>query len=40
MTDASAAPAPDFESALKRLEHIVKALEAGDLALDTALTGG
>jgi exodeoxyribonuclease VII small subunit len=31
-------PAPlNFEVALKRLEEIVKKLEAGDLALDTAL---
>ena len=37
MTDASSARAPDFESALERLEHIVKTLEAGDLALDNAL---
>ena len=29
--------APDFESALKRLEEIVKKLEAGDQPLDTAL---
>jgi exodeoxyribonuclease VII small subunit len=29
--------APDFESALKRLEDIVKKLETGELALDSAL---
>ena len=29
--------APDFETALKRLEEIVKKLETGDLALDSAL---
>jgi exodeoxyribonuclease VII small subunit len=29
--------APDFESALKRLEDIVKKLESGDLSLDSAL---
>jgi exodeoxyribonuclease VII small subunit len=28
---------PDFESALKRLEEIVKKLETGDQPLDTAL---
>jgi exodeoxyribonuclease VII small subunit len=28
---------PNFESALDRLEHIVKTLEAGDLALDNSL---
>ena len=28
---------PDFESALKRLEEIVKKLESGDQPLDTAL---
>lgn len=28
---------PSFEAALKRLEQIVKQLENGDLALDTAL---
>ena len=29
--------APDFESALKRLEEIVKKLETGDQPLDSAL---
>jgi len=29
--------APNFETALKRLEEIVKKLEGGDLPLDTAL---
>jgi exodeoxyribonuclease VII small subunit len=29
--------APDFETALKRLEDIVKKLESGDLSLDSAL---
>ena len=29
--------APDFETALKRLEEIVKKLENGDLSLDSAL---
>jgi exodeoxyribonuclease VII small subunit len=29
--------APDFESALKRLEEIVKKLETGELSLDSAL---
>ncbi|HET9130529.1 MAG TPA: exodeoxyribonuclease VII small subunit [Terriglobia bacterium] len=29
--------APDFETALKRLEEIVKKLESGDLSLDTSL---
>ena len=28
---------PDFETALKRLEEIVKKLETGDLSLDSAL---
>lgn len=28
---------PDFESALKKLEDIVKKLETGDLPLDSAL---
>ena len=28
---------PDFETALKRLEEIVKKLENGDLSLDSAL---
>jgi exodeoxyribonuclease VII small subunit len=30
-------PAPDFETALKRLEEIIKKLESGDLPLDSAL---
>jgi len=30
-------PAPDFESALKRLEEIVKKLEGGDLTLESSL---
>jgi len=29
--------APDFETALKRLEEIVKKLETGELTLDSAL---
>lgn len=29
--------APDFETALKRLEEIVKKLEGGDLSLDSSL---
>jgi exonuclease VII small subunit len=29
--------APDFETALKRLEEIVKKLETGELSLDSAL---
>jgi exodeoxyribonuclease VII small subunit len=29
--------APDFETALKRLEEIVKKLEGGDLTLDASL---
>ena len=37
MTDADNAPAPNFESALERLEHIVKILEDGDLALNDSL---
>jgi exodeoxyribonuclease VII small subunit len=28
---------PDFETALKRLEEIIRKLESGDLPLDTAL---
>ena len=28
---------PDFESALKKLEEIVKKLESGELSLDSAL---
>ena len=28
---------PDFETALKKLEDIVKKLESGDLSLDSAL---
>jgi exodeoxyribonuclease VII small subunit len=31
------AEAPDFETALKRLEEIVKKLESGDQSLDSAL---
>ena len=34
-TDSAAKP--DFETALKRLEEIVKKLESGDLPLDSAL---
>src|SRR5262245_56452137 len=30
-------PAPDFETALKRLEEIIKKLEGGELSLDAAL---
>lgn len=30
-------PSPDFESALKRLEEIVRKLEGGELSLDSAL---
>ena len=37
MTDTEAAEAPDFEMALERLEHIVKTLEAGELALDNSI---
>jgi exodeoxyribonuclease VII small subunit len=37
MADDNATPAPDFESALDRLEHIVKTLEEGSLALDNSL---
>jgi exodeoxyribonuclease VII small subunit len=38
MTEGPQNPAtPNFEAALKRLEEIVKKLEAGDLPLDTAL---
>ena len=38
MADAPQSPAvPNFEAALKRLEEIVKKLESGDLALDSAL---
>ena len=36
MPDSNAAP-PSFETALERLEHIVKALEDGELPLDDAL---
>ena len=32
-----AMPAPDFETALKRLEEIVKKLESGDMSLDSSL---
>jgi exodeoxyribonuclease VII small subunit len=38
MTELSEeSPTPDFESALARLEEIVKSLEEGDLGLDAAL---
>ena len=37
MTDAGADPPPNFETALGRLEDIVKTLESGDLALENAL---
>ena len=38
MSDVPQSPAaPNFEVALKRLEEIVKKLESGDLALDSAL---
>ena len=38
MTDAAPEPAtPDFEASLGRLEEIVKTLEGGEVALDTAL---
>ena len=37
MADENPTPAPDFETALKRLEEIVKKLENGELSLDTAL---
>ena len=30
-------PAPDFETALKRLEEIIRKLEGGELPLDAAL---
>jgi exodeoxyribonuclease VII small subunit len=36
MSDAQAAP-PSFETALERLEHIVRTLEDGELPLDDAL---
>jgi exodeoxyribonuclease VII small subunit len=36
MADAAQSPA-NFEAALKRLEEIVKKLESGELALDSAL---
>jgi exodeoxyribonuclease VII small subunit len=36
MSDANAA-SPSFESALERLEHIVRTLEDGELPLDAAL---
>lgn len=36
MPDTDAAP-PSFETALERLEHIVKTLEGGELPLDDAL---
>ena len=37
MDDASTEPSQDFESALQRLEEIVKILEDGQLPLDQAL---
>lgn len=37
MTGADATPPQDFETALQRLEAIVKNLEDGELALDKAL---
>jgi exodeoxyribonuclease VII small subunit len=37
MAKAKSTSTPDFETALERLEHIVKTLESGDLALDAAL---
>ncbi len=37
MANPVAPKLPSFEAALKRLEQIVKQLEAGDLALDAAL---
>jgi exodeoxyribonuclease VII small subunit len=38
MADAPQSPAaPNFETALKRLEEIVKKLESGELSLDSAL---
>ena len=37
MSDAAVDPSQDFEAALQRLEEIVKILEDGDLALDSAL---
>ena len=37
MADPNPTPAPDFETALKRLEEIVRKLENGELSLDTAL---
>src|SRR5262245_48427798 len=38
MADVPNTPSvPDFESALKRLEEIVKRLESGDLSLDSSL---
>lgn len=37
MADAGADPPPNFETALGRLEDIVKTLESGDLALEKAL---
>ena len=37
MAETESAPAPDFETALTRLEDIVKKLENGELALDSAL---
>jgi exodeoxyribonuclease VII small subunit len=37
MTEQKSKETPDFEAALKRLEEIVKALEDGELALDSSL---
>lgn len=37
MSQSEQTPAPDFETALKRLEEIVKKLENGELSLDSAL---
>ncbi len=37
MTDAAAEGPEDFESALERLEEIVRSLEDGELGLDNAL---
>ena len=34
---SEAPDAPDFETALKRLEEIVKKLETGELSLDSSL---
>ena len=37
MTAKKSASDPNFESSLERLEHIVRQLEAGDLALEQSL---